>query len=117
LAQAVVYLATAPKSNALYTAESDIRHHIGRTGSLPVPMHLRNAATSLMKKLGYGKGYQYAHDQVQGLVEQNHLPPELTGTHFYSPTTRGYEAVIKDRLSKWRQILQQRKQDHNESKK
>lgn len=117
LAQAVVYLATAPKSNALYAAESDVRHHIGRTGSLPVPMHLRNAATSLMKKLGYGKGYQYAHDQVQGLVEQNHLPPELNGTHFYSPTTRGYEAVIKDRLSKWRQILQQRKQDHNESKK
>jgi putative ATPase len=117
LAQAVVYLATAPKSNALYTAESEVRHHIDRTGSLPVPMHLRNAATRLMKQLGYGKGYQYAHDQVQGLVAQNHLPPELTGTHFYSPTTRGYEAVIKDRLSKWRQILQQRKQDHNESKK
>ncbi len=110
LAQAVVYLATAPKSNALYTAESDIRQHITRTGSLPVPMHLRNAATSLMKKLGYGKGYQYAHDQTQGLVEQDHLPPELAGTHFYSPTTRGYEAVIKDRLSKWRQILQQRRQ-------
>ena len=117
LAQAVVYLATAPKSNALYTAESDVRHHIGRTGSLPVPMHLRNAATSLMKKLGYGKGYQYAHDQTQALVEQNHLPPELTGTHFYTPTTRGYEAVIKDRLDKWRQILQQRKQEHNGSKK
>jgi len=113
LAQAVVYLATAPKSNALYMAESDLRRHIGRTGSLPVPMHLRNAATSLMKKLGYGKGYQYAHDQSQGLVEQNHLPAELAGTSFYSPTTRGYEAVIKDRLSKWRQILQQRKQEHD----
>ena len=117
LAQAVVYLATAPKSNALYTAESDIRHQIRRSGSLPVPMHLRNAATSLMKKLGYGKGYQYAHDQTQGLVEQHHLPPELAGTHFYTPTTRGYEAVIKDRLSKWRQILQQRKQEHDASKK
>ena len=116
LAQAVVYLATAPKSNALYTAESDIRQRIARTGSLPVPMHLRNAATSLMKKLGYGKGYQYAHDQAQGLVEQNHLPPELAGTHFYTPTTRGYEAVIKDRLSKWRQILQQRREEHDESK-
>jgi putative ATPase len=80
-------------------------------------MHLRNAPTSLMKKLGYGKGYQYAHDKDQGLVEQNHLPPELAGTIFYSPTTRGYEAVIKDRLSKWRQILQQRKQEHNASKK
>ncbi len=117
LAQAVVYLATAPKSNALYTAESDLRQQITRTGSLPVPMHLRNAPTSLMKKLGYGKGYQYAHDKDQGLVEQNHLPPELAGTIFYSPTTRGYEAVIKDRLSKWRQILQQRKQEHNASKK
>ena len=117
LAQAVVYLATAPKSNALYTAESDLRRQISRTGSLPVPMHLRNAATSLMKKLGYGKGYQYAHDQSQGLVEQNHLPAELAGTSFYSPTTRGYEAVIKDRLSKWRQILQQRKQEHDGRKK
>jgi putative ATPase len=117
LAQAVVYLATAPKSNALYMAESDLRRHISRTGSLPVPMHLRNAATSLMKKLGYGKGYQYAHDQSQGLVEQNHLPAELAGTSFYSPTTRGYEAVIKDRLSKWRQILQQRKQEHDGTKK
>lgn len=113
LAQAVVYLATAPKSNALYTAESDLRHHITRTGSLPVPMHLRNAATSLMKKLGYGKGYQYAHNETQALVEQNHLPPELAGTLFYTPTTRGYEAIIKDRLNKWRQILQQRKQEHD----
>lgn len=116
LAQAVVYLATAPKSNALYTAESEIRQHIARTGSLPVPMHLRNAATSLMKKLGYGKGYQYAHDQTQALVEQNHLPPVLAGSHFYTPTTRGYEAVIKDRLDKWRQILQQRKQEHDGNK-
>ncbi len=116
LAQAVVYLATAPKSNALYTAESDLRHHITRTGSLPVPMHLRNAATSLMKKLGYGKGYQYAHNETQALVEQNHLPPELAGTLFYTPTTRGYEAIIKDRLNKWRQILQQRKQEHDEPK-
>ncbi|MBV5305662.1 MAG: replication-associated recombination protein A [Desulfobulbaceae bacterium] len=117
LAQAVTYLATAPKSNSLYTAELGVRHHIARTGSLPVPLHLRNAPTTLMKKLGYGKGYQYAHDQAQGLVEQNHLPPELTGTFFYSPTARGYEALIKDRLNKWRQILQQRKQDHETAKK
>jgi putative ATPase len=117
LAQAVVYLATAPKSNGLYTAESNVRRHIARSGSLPVPMHLRNAPTTLMKKLGYGTGYQYAHDQDQGLVEQNHLPPELIGTFFYSPTTRGYEAVIKDRLEKWRKILQQRKKNQNENKK
>ncbi len=115
LAQAVVYLATAPKSNGLYTAESEVRRHIARTGSLPVPMHLRNAPTGLMKKLGYGQGYQYAHDQPQGLVEQNHLPPELAGTYFYAPTARGYEAVIRDRLNKWRQILQQRKQEHEKA--
>jgi putative ATPase len=117
LAQAVVYLATAPKSNSLYAAESAARHHIARTGSLPVPMHLRNAPTGLMKKLGYGKGYQYAHDQPQGLVDQNHLPPELAGTFFYTPTARGYEAMIKDRLGKWRQILQQRRQEHETAKK
>ncbi len=117
LAQAVVYLATAPKSNGLYAAESEVRQSISRTGSLPVPMHLRNAATKLMKNLGYGKGYQYAHDKEQGLVEQNHLPPELAGRSFYSPTNRGYEAVIKERLSKWRQILQQRKKEHDATKK
>jgi putative ATPase len=117
LAQAVVYLATAPKSNALYTAESGVRHQITRTGSLPVPLHLRNAPTGLMKQLGYGKGYQYAHDQAQGLVEQNHLPPELAGSIFYTPTARGYEALIKDRLTKWRQILQQRKHDHETAQK
>lgn len=117
LAQAVVYLSTAPKSNSLYRAESEVRRHITHTGSLPVPMHLRNAPTGLMKKLGYGKGYQYAHDQPQGLVDQNHLPPELTGALFYTPTARGYEAVIKDRLGKWRQILQQRRQEHETAKK
>lgn len=114
LAQAVVYLATAPKSNALYRAEGEVRHHIGRSGSLPVPLHLRNASTRLMKSLGYGKEYQYAHDHDQGLVMQDHLPQELVGTTFYTPTTRGYEAVIKDRLEKWRRILQQRRKENNE---
>lgn len=117
LAQAVVYLATAPKSNSLYTAESAVHRQITRTGSLPVPLHLRNAPTTLMKKLDYGKGYQYAHDQPQALVDQNHLPPELVGTTFYTPTARGYEAVIKDRLDKWRLILQQRRQHHGTPKK
>ncbi len=115
LAQAVVYLATAPKSNSLYTAESAARHHINETGTLPVPMHLRNAPTSLMKKIGYGQGYQYAHDQAQGLVEQDHLPPELAGKQLYSPTTRGYEGIIKERLDKWHQILKQRKKEQNET--
>ncbi|MBU0946811.1 MAG: replication-associated recombination protein A [Proteobacteria bacterium] len=109
IAQAVVYLATAPKSNSLYKSEEVIKRTIGRSGSLPVPLHLRNAATALMKQLNYGKGYQYAHNAEQTLVDQEHLPQELKGERFYAPTTRGYEALIKDRLEKWRIILQQRK--------
>jgi len=110
LAQAVAYLATAPKSNAVYSASKQIRKLIHKTGSLPVPMHIRNAPTSLMKSLGYGKGYQYAHDNRDGIVDQDHLPDEISGTSFYQPTNRGYEAVVKDRLDKWRKILQKKKQ-------
>ena len=71
-------------------------------------MHLRNAPTRLMKEIGYGKNYQYAHDSRDGLVAQEHLPDKLTGKTFYQPTDRGYEAVILDRLTKWRKILKQR---------
>jgi putative ATPase len=109
LAQAVTYLATAPKSNAVYAAYNQVMADIKRTGTLPVPMHIRNAPTSLMKNLGYGKGYQYAHDAPSAVVEQEHLPDALKGTTYYHPTNRGYEAVIKDRLTKWHQILQQKK--------
>ena len=82
---------------------------IRQTGSLEVPLHIRNAPTRLMKNLDYGKGYKYAHDHEDGLVLQDHLPPELAGCIYYSPTNRGYEAVIKDRLVKWRRILENRK--------
>ena len=109
LAQVVIYLATAPKSNSIYRASKTVRNRIKKSGSLPVPLHIRNAPTSLMKNLGYGKGYQYAHDTEDGLVEQNHLPPELEGTVFYQPTNRGYEAIVKDRLDKWRKILSKKK--------
>lgn len=109
LAQVVIYLATAPKSNAVYAAYNKVRKDITRTGSLPVPKHIRNAPTKLMKELGYGKGYQYAHDHTDGIVDQNHLPQELEGTIYYEPTNRGHEALIKDRLTKWREILRQRK--------
>ncbi len=111
IAQAVVYLATAPKSNAIYKAEKDILHCIVKTGTLPVPLHLRNAPTKLMKEQGYGKGYAYAHDADQALVAQEHLPEEINNKRFYAPTNRGYESLIKDRLEKWRVILQQR-QNH-----
>jgi putative ATPase len=112
LLQAVIYLSTAPKSNALYASEKQIDRDIRKTGSLPVPLHLRNAPTGLMKKIGYGKGYQYAHDQKDGLVDQEHLPEKLSGKTYYDPTTRGFEAIIRDRLIKWRKILQQRAQSH-----
>lgn len=105
LAQAVTYLATAPKSNAIYVAYNTVMKDIQKTGSLPVPMHIRNAPTKLMKEIGYGKGYKYAHDQPNALVEQDHLPEELKGRIYYHPTNRGYEAIIKDRLTKWRKIL------------
>jgi putative ATPase len=108
LAQVVVYLATAPKSNALYAAANEASALIEKTGSLPVPLHIRNAPTKLMKQLGYGKGYRYAHDDKDALVSQTHLPEELAGTMFYRPTNRGYEALVKDRLEKWRTILKNR---------
>ncbi len=109
LVQAVIYLATAPKSNALYAAYKKVMQDIKRTGSLAPPLHIRNAPTKLMKELGYGKGYKYAHDDPHGLVEQDHLPEKIKGTVYYHPTNRGYEAVISDRLRKWRHILKQRK--------
>ncbi|MDD2462677.1 MAG: replication-associated recombination protein A [Desulfobulbus sp.] len=117
LYQIVAYLATAPKSNAVYVCTHRVRADIERTGSLPVPLHIRNAPTKLMKNIGYGRGYQYAHDDRDGLVLQEHLPPELAGTTYYEPTNRGHEAVIKDRLTKWRQILKQRAQNNEQQNK
>jgi putative ATPase len=105
--QAAVYLATAPKSNAVYRWHK-VRADINAPAPCRFPLHLRNAPTGLMQEFGYGKGYQYAHDDRDGLVLQEHLPPELTGTTYYEPTNRGYEAVIKDRLTKWKQILKER---------
>jgi len=111
LYQATTYLATAPKSNALYMMQKSIQKEIRRSGSLPVPNHLRNAPTKLMKDIGYGKNYQYAHDSRDGLVLQEHLPEKISCTKFYNPTDRGFEAVIGDRLKKWRKILKQRAQE------
>jgi len=104
LAQAAVYLATAPKSNALYAGFGAVKGDIRKTGALPVPLHIRNAPTRLMKELGYGKGYQYAHNFPDAHVPQEYLPEQLQGRTYYSPTTRGYEKVVKDRLEKWYKI-------------
>ncbi len=106
LAQAVVYLATAPKSNALYAAYGRVRTTIDRTGTLPVPLHIRNAPTKLMRELDYGKGYLYAHDFADAYVPQEYLPEELRRNEgrFYRPTDRGYEKTIGERLEYWRRL-------------
>ncbi len=104
LAHAAAYLAVAPKSNSIYTAYKKAVDIAQKSGFLPVPMHIRNAPTKLMKDLGYAKGYKYAHDFEGGHVVQQYLPDKLKGTLFYLPTERGYEKIIKQRLDKWRDI-------------
>lgn len=101
LYQAAVYLATAPKSNAVYAAQKQVREVVKKYGSLPVPMHIRNAPTGLMKQMGYGKGYKYAHDYKHGYASQSYLPEPLEDTRFYHPTARGYEKTVKQRLEAW----------------
>jgi len=103
LAQATTYLACAPKSNASYKALGEAQAAVESTGSLAVPMHLRNAVTALMKGLGYGSDYQYPHDHEDAYVPGNHLPAELEGSHFYRPSDRGAERAIAARLRKWRE--------------
>jgi putative ATPase len=104
LAQAAIYLATAPKSNSIYAAYGKVTNVIKESGALPVPFHIRNAPTRLMKEMGYGKGYKYAHNYKDAYAPQDHLPEEINGQIFYSPTDRGYEKVIKQRLEKWRRL-------------
>ena len=111
LAQAVVYLATAPKSNRIYSAYSKVQDVVQKSGSLPVPLHIRNAPTRLMKHLGYGKDYKYAHNYNEAVVAQDHLPGKLKGTLFYSPTERGYEKTIQQRLARWRDLKNRQKQN------
>jgi putative ATPase len=109
LAQAAVYLATAPKSNSIYAAFNAVNRAVEEAGALPVPFHIRNAPTRLMKDLGYGKDYKYAHDYPDALVAQEYLPDKLKGRRFYVPTGRGFEKTIKERLDKWRQLIQKSK--------
>ena len=114
LAQAVVYLATAPKSNRIYAAYGKAQQVVKKSGSLPVPFHIRNAPTRLMKDIGYGKDYKYAHNYKDAVVAQEYLPEKLKGQSFYEPTERGYEKVIKQRLDGWRQL--QEKTQHADKK-
>ena len=101
LAQAVVYLATAPKSNAVYTGYASAAGSVNEKPNEPVPLHIRNAPTPLMKELGYGKGYKYAHNFEDAITDLSCLPDSLQGTRFYEPTERGFEAEVKKRLQQW----------------
>jgi len=101
LAQAVVYLATAPKSNSLYTAYSAVQQEVKNGLDEPVPLHLRNAVTALMKNVGYGKGYKYAHNFQGHFVEQQNLPESLKGRQFYYPGDQGFERQIAARIKLW----------------
>ncbi|NIO09019.1 MAG: AAA family ATPase [Deltaproteobacteria bacterium] len=101
LSQAVTYLATAPKSNASYNAMLEALKDVEEKGALPVPLHLRNAPTALMKKLGYGQGYRYAHNFPEHIVDQQHLPEKLENKKYYHPSDSGYEKTIKERMRGW----------------
>ena len=103
LAEAAVYLATAPKSNSLYRAYSQIQEEIKRGSNDPVPLHLRNPVTPLMKDMDYGKGYKYAHDYPGHFTQQQHLPDSLKGKRYYNPSDQGYEKDIKAQLKAWQQ--------------
>ncbi|HYA03247.1 MAG TPA: replication-associated recombination protein A, partial [Syntrophobacteria bacterium] len=105
LAEAAVYLATAPKSNALYVAYGKAAGEVEKSGSLPVPLRIRNAPTPLMRRLGYGHGYRYPHDHADAYVPESYLPETLEGLRFYEPTNRGYEANLGDRLKRWREQM------------
>src|ERR1700683_4525059 len=98
LGQAAVYLALAPKSNAVYRAYGEIQNDLQSTMAEPVPLHIRNAATGLMKNIGYGKGYQYAHDSEDKVTDMTCLPESLAGRIYYHPTDQGFEARIRQRL-------------------
>jgi putative ATPase len=102
LAQAAIYLATAPKSNAVYRAYLAAADAATHDVAEPVPLHLRNAPTTLMKNLEYGKGYRYAHDEALGIADMECLPPAHAGRTFYEPTDRGVEAEIRKRMESWK---------------
>ena len=104
MSQAAVYLATAPKSNASYRALLEATRDVHEHGTLPTPLHLRNAPTGLMKSLGYGADYRYPHDAPGHVTDQQHLPPELEGRRYYEPSDEGYERTIRERLKSWEEL-------------
>jgi len=104
LAQAVVYLSLAPKSNAVYTAYGQVLDDVHKTEADPVPLHLRNAVTGLMKNIGYGEGYKYAHNFDDKLTDMTCLPDNLSGRIYYKPTDQGFEQRLRLRLDEIRKV-------------
>jgi putative ATPase len=104
LAQAAVYLSLAPKSNALYTAYGEILEDVHKTEADPVPLHLRNAVTGLMKNIGYAEGYKYAHNFENKLTDMTCLPDNLSTRSYYKPTDQGFEQRLRTRLSEIRKL-------------
>ncbi|MBN2462231.1 MAG: replication-associated recombination protein A [Dehalococcoidia bacterium] len=109
LAEAATYLATAPKSNSLYEAYSKVQQDVERSRNEPVPLHLRNPVTKLMRELGHGKGYKYAHDYPGHFVEQQNLPNLVKGKRYYSPSDQGYEKEVRARLKAWWESKREKK--------
>jgi putative ATPase len=107
LAQAVAYLALAPKSNALYTAYGAVLEDVEKTSAEPVPLHIRNAPTNLMKQVGYGKGYQYAHDLESKVADMECMPDNLRGREYYHPTQEGREKLLAQRLEEIKRLKQE----------
>ncbi len=105
LAETVVYLAQAPKSNSLYIAYGKAKEAVISEPPYPIPLHLRNAPTPLMKKMGYGKGYKYPHNYPDAFVFEDYFPEGLKKRHYYHPTDRGYEKKVRERLAKWRNFF------------
>ena len=113
LAQAAIYLATAPKSNAVYMAYDAAAADAHTQAADPVPLHLRNAPTKLMKDLEYGRGYRYAHDERDAIADMECLPESLAGRKYYQPTDRGFEKELRRRLEGWQKIKEERRRTRN----
>ena len=111
LAEAAVYLASAPKSNALYLAEKAVKGEIKQSGAQPVPLHIRNAPTQMMKKLGYSRGYRYPHNYPGAWIEQEYLPDDIKNRIFYRPTQRGFEQEIRKEMERLYRAKQKKKGD------
>ncbi|HYX82038.1 MAG TPA: recombination factor protein RarA, partial [Gemmatimonadales bacterium] len=104
LAEATIYLATAPKSNRAYSAFGEAQAAAEAHPAEPVPLHIRNAPTGLMKDLGYGKDYKYAFDSEDAYIPQEYLPERLRGSSWYQPSDFGYEKTVKERMNRWLEL-------------